>query len=182
MKFRAWFVCSIALFGPLAETAHAQAPHLNGLVLGISLEGDRYEADTLAMRQGAGLGALLGFGVTQNVAVLLEAGFAASGDGLSAHADIAARLNVPVTSSAAIYGQVAFAAHGREAAEDRMFLGDGLSIAAGTEIFFKPHRSIAISLTRWSGNYDELRPDGPKVDVDAESWRISIGMNLRPPR
>ena len=182
MTSRVLSVCALALLGSWTDAVHAQTPQLQGLVVGLSLVGDRYEGDTLAIRQGAGLGALLGFGVTQNVAILLEAGFAAGGDGFSAHADLAARLNVPVTSWVVIYAQGAFAAHGREAAGDRMFLGDGLSLGAGTELFIKPHRSIVIGLSRWKGNYDELRPDRTKIDVDAEAWRLSVGMNLRPPR
>ena len=179
--FRTCCICAIALLS-WTGGAQAQTPRLRGLVVGLSVEGERYEGDTLAIRQGAGLGALLGYGVTQNVMVLVEVGFAAGGDGLSAHADLAARLNVPVTSRAALYGQIAFASHGREAPDDRMFLGDGLSLAAGAEIFWKPHRSLVIGLSRWQGNYDELHPDRTKVDVDAEAVRLNIGMNLRAPR
>jgi hypothetical protein len=182
MTFRILCVCSLSLLAAWNDSVHAQTPQLRGVVVGLSLQHDRYGADTLATRDGAGLGALLGFGVTQNVALLVEAGFAVGGQGLSAHADLAARLSVPLTARAAIYAQAAFASHGREAPGDRMFLGDGLSLAVGAELFFRPHRSITISVAQWNGNYDELRPDRTKVDVDAESLRFSVGMNLRPPR
>src|SRR5688572_32917600 len=63
----------------------------------------------------------------------------------------------------------------------RFASGVGLALGAGAEYFFLPHRSLVISVNRWSGHYDEIEQgvDSTPVDIDASTVRFTIGIDRK---
>jgi len=177
--------CAVLLttFAVMSPTA-TQAQHVGGLVVGLAAEGMRTRADALATVSGPGVHALLGYGVSSHVMLLIEAGAGFAESRVLAHACVCGRVYGPVIARIAPYAEIGFAAHGRELEAERFASGVGLSLGAGAEYFFLPHRSVVISVNRWSGHYDELEQGvgSTPVDIDASTVRFTVGAHLRPLR
>ena len=164
----------VLAFLVICATAGAgQTPAAQGLVLGVAAEGLRSRADGMASANGAGVAGMLGFGFTRHAAVLFGVGVGGSGHGLIAHAEIGARASLPVADRVVLFGELAFASHGREKPDESINSGTGVSVGLGGEYFVQPHRAITLAVSRWSG----------RLESDARStlMRYGIGLNLRAP-
>jgi hypothetical protein len=157
-----------------SSVSAAQTRTVQGLVLGVSAEASHSRADRIATANGAGVTGMLGFGVSRHAAVLLGVGVAGSAHGLIAHAEVGARAYLPVANRVVVFGELAFASHGRELADETLDSGTGVSMGLGGEYFVRPHRAITFAAHRWSGRLDHAG--------GGTLLRYSVGLNLRAPR
>jgi len=198
-------------FAPQSSRAPASkriepAPHprtnTSGLMLGLSFDASSIRSDDLnsSTESGPGAAALLGWGVTKNFALILDASGARisslDGDYDLAHVDIGGRWHFVNRSAFVPFVEVGYA--GRAATKqgailsdgqgntytgDLSILGGGVSLGGGLEYFVTPGIALGGAVKWTSGQFTRVKFDNVTVDglqLDATSARFNMGFTWYP--
>ena len=204
---------STAQASPFAQAAPAPAtkriqpaprPRTNtsGLMLGLSFDGSRIRSDDLnsTAESGPGAAALIGWGVTKNFALIIDASGARisslAGDYDLGHVDIGGRWHFVNRSAFVPFVDVGYAARaatkqgaimsdgqGNTYTGDLSILGGGVSLGGGLEYFVTPGIALGGAFKWTTGQFTQVRFDNVTVDglqVDATSARLNMGFTWYP--
>ena len=184
------------------EAAPRPRTNTSGLMLGLAFDASRIRSDDLnsTTESGPGVAALLGWGVTKNFALILDASGARisslAGDYDLAHVDVGGRWHFVNRSAFVPFVEVGYAGRaamkqdailsdgqGNTYTGDLSIMGGGVSLGGGLEYFVTSGIALGGAFKWTSGQFTQVRFDNVTVDgldVDATSARFNMGFTWYP--
>ena len=194
-------------FAPSPASKSIQpAPHArtntSGFMFGLSFDASSIRSDDLnsSRESGPGAAALLGWGVTKNFAIILDASGARisslAGDYDLGHVDLGGRWHFVNRSAFVPFVEVGYAGRvatkqdailsdeqGNTYTGDLSILGGGVSFGGGLEYFVTPGIALGGAFKWTTGQFTQVKFDNVTVDglrVDATSARFNMGFTWYP--
>jgi outer membrane protein with beta-barrel domain len=186
---------------PIQPAPHART-NTSGLMLGLSFDASSIRSDDLnsSRESGPGAAALVGWGVTKNFALLLDASGARisslAGDYDLGHVDLGGRWHFVNRSAFVPFVEVGYAGRvatkqdailsdeqGNTYTGDLSILGGGVSFGGGLEYFVTPGIALGGAFKWTTGQFTQVKFDNVTVDglqVDATSARFNMGFTWYP--
>jgi outer membrane protein W len=198
-------ICALAAAALLAGPDHAAAQDRSstrGLMLGVRANFSAIQSDEdggSVAERGGGLGALLGFGVTEQISLFLRADAASiayEGDEDESYAlanvDLAGRYSVG-TASEALRPYFELGLSGTAIQDDVeldgqtfdvVYSGPALLLGFGAEYFLSPQAALDVGMALGKGRFTNLQVDGEEADdveeIDFTTVRMSVGFTFHP--
>lgn len=174
----------------------------SGVFLGLSFDASSISSDDLtsSRESGPGVAGQLGWGVTKNFALILDASAARisslDGDFDLAHVDVGGRWHFVNRSAFVPFVEVGYAGRaarkqdtilsdgvGNTYTGEMMIMGGGVSAGGGFEYFAMPSLALGGSFKWTSGQFTQVKFDNVTVDglkLDATSARFNMGFTWYP--